>query len=109
MNAAPSGSDGGSRGSTSSQPLGSVREVVGAFSTYNISPDGSGAEGMGEAIGVGFLHGPGLIVEMPTSIDEVNQVIVTITDEDFAWAVLMRLCRQLRWKMVDPESGRSFG
>jgi len=90
-------------------PLGSVREVVTYLSSYNTSPDGSGASGMGENVGIGFMYGPGFIVEVPVATEEVNQLMVTITDEDFAWAVLMRMCRQLQWKMMDPESGRTFG
>ena len=89
--------------------LGPVREVVAALAEYNTSPDGSGPEGMGDVVGFGRLYGPGFIAEIPTSADDITQVMVSITDEDFAWSVLMRLCRQLKWKMMDPESGRTFG
>lgn len=89
--------------------LGSLRDVVKAISAYNTSPDGSGPEGMGEAGGIGFLYGPGFVIELPTTTDAVSQLMVTITDEDFAWSVLMRMCRQLQWKMMDAESGRTFG
>lgn len=89
--------------------LGSVRDVVKAISAYNTSPDGSGPEGMGEAVGVGFMYGPGFVIEIPVAAEHVSQLMVTITDEDFAWSVLMRMCRQLQWKMMDPESGRTFG
>lgn len=103
----PDGSDAGKSGAM--VPLGSLTDVVRALSAYNISPDGSGPEGLGDVAGFGRLYGPGFIAEVPTGLDDVNQVMVSITDEDFAWSVLMRLCRQLRWKMMDPESGRTFG
>jgi len=89
--------------------LGSLREVVTLISGYNTSPDGSGPEGMGEASGIGFMYGPGFVIEVPTSAESISQLMVTITDEDFAWSVLMRMCRQLQWKMMDPETGRTFG
>ncbi len=104
---APEVGDGGKAGTM--VPLGSVREVVAALSGYNTSPDGSGPEGLGEVVGFGRLYGPGFIAEVPTGTEDVSQVMVSITDEDFAWSVLMRACRILRWKMMDPESGRTFG
>ncbi len=90
-------------------PLGTVAELVETLARYNIAPDGSGQQGMGEALGMAVLHGPGMVVEIPTGGDEVAQVMVTLTDEDFAWAVLIRLCKIEHWKMLDPESGRTFG
>ncbi|MGE3108203.1 MAG: hypothetical protein AB7G11_07600 [Phycisphaerales bacterium] len=109
MKAPETEGDGGSSKTGTMAALGTVREVVGLMADYNISPDGSGPEGMGDVIGMGRLYGPGFVAEIPTAVDEVTQVMVMITDEDFAWAVLMRLCRQLKWKMMDPESGRTFG
>lgn len=91
------------------EPLGTIREVVRAVAPYNCSPDGSGAEGLGERLGLGMLYGPGFIVEMPTGNDEVSQLMVTVTDEDFAWAVLVRMCRGLSLRMMDPDTGRTFG
>jgi hypothetical protein len=91
------------------EPLGSVREVVAALGPYNCAPDGSGPEGLGERLGLALLHGPGFVVEVPTGNDEVTQLMVTVTDEDFAWAVLVRMCRGLSLKMMDPDTGRTFG
>jgi len=36
----------------------------------------------------------------------VRQVMVTMTDEDFAFPVLVRLCRAWRWTMLDTASGQ---
>jgi hypothetical protein len=107
----PAAPDGSLRRSTESalEPLGSRQEVIARLAVYNTGPDGSGPEGLGDTPGIGLLHGPGFVVEIPTALEEISQVMVTVTDEDFAWSVLSRLCRQLQWKMLDPETGRSFG
>ena len=70
----------------------------------NISTDGAPDT-------IGVLYGPGIIVQMPMvgPDDPVAQVMVTLDEEDMAWPVLTRLCRRLGWKMLDPESGRTFG
>jgi hypothetical protein len=91
------------------ESLGDLREVVRSLAPYNTAPDGSGAEGLGERLGLAMLYGPGFIMEVPTGNDDVAQLLVTVTDEDFAWAVLMRLTRGLGLKMMDPETGRTFG
>jgi hypothetical protein len=97
-------------------PLGTCEEIVALLAPHNTAPDGSGPQGMGEELGMAVLYGPGFVVEMPLTAGEggagngeISQIMVTVTDEDFAWSVLMRLCRQLQWKMLDPESGRTFG
>ncbi|MBC7834600.1 MAG: hypothetical protein H7Y88_05805 [Phycisphaerales bacterium] len=89
--------------------IGTLRDVIRQFSRYNISPDGSGPEGYGDSPGMALFYGPGLTMEAPSSTDEVKQVIVTLIDEDFAWAVLGRMCKTEGLKMMDPETGRSFG
>ena len=50
-----------------------------------------------------------MIVEVSTSADPVSQAVATLNDEDYAFPVLMKLCRALGWKMVDIETGRTFG
>ena len=95
----PRKSDGGM------EPLGTIRSVIESLARYNTAPDGAPANGSAVAV----LHGPGLIVEMATGDDEVKQLMVTMTDEDFAFPVLLRLCREQLWTMMDPDSGRRFG
>jgi len=100
----------GASGAGAALPLlGPLRDVLGEFAPFNTAPDGSGAGGMGDAIGVGVLHGPGFRAEVPTTSDEVAQVIITISDEDFAFPVLLKMCRMNKWRMMDPESGQSYG
>lgn len=96
----------------SMEPLGSLHEVVAALGRFNIAGDGSGPRGMGTVMGMNVLHGPGFVVEVPGDGEpksDVMQAMVTVTDDDFAWPVLSRMCKDQRWKMMDPDSGRTFG
>lgn len=96
----------------SMEPMGTLKEVLAAAGNFNVAPDGSGPSGMGSAPGMAVLHGPGFVVEVPDSGGmkaDVMQVMVTVTDEDFAWPVLSRMCKAAGWRMMDPETGRTFG
>jgi len=94
------------RPSENGQPasLGRKKDVLAALRPFNIAQDGS-TEGFASA------YGPGLRFEFPfiDEKDPVNQVMVTILEEDFAWPVLMRISKELGWTMLDPDTGRSFG
>lgn len=100
------GEDEASASVLSSIPLGTYRQVIEALGQFNTASDGSNAP---ESFGV--LYGPGLIVQMPMveADDPVNQVAVSMHEEEVAWPVLSRICRRLGWKMMDPGSGRTFG
>ncbi len=86
-------------------PLGSLRRVKELLAPFNTAPDGSPTGQMGTH----RLYGPGMVVDLPSGHDEVMQALVTMVEEDIAWPVLSKLCKALQWKMVDLESGRSFG
>ncbi len=100
---------GGGGGAPAPSSLGSLKTVLLEFAPFNTAPDGSGPDGMGDAMGVGVLHGPGFRAEVPTMSEVVAQVILTISDEDFAFPVLMKMCRTNKWRMMDPDSGQSYG
>lgn len=85
------------------QPLGPIREVRATLARFNTAGDGT-PPGVLER-----LFGPGMVVELPTGQDVVNQAIVTTNDEDTSFPVLMRLCKTLGWRMMDMESGRTIG
>ncbi|HLO42626.1 MAG TPA: hypothetical protein VK176_16505 [Phycisphaerales bacterium] len=85
--------------------LGSAKEVRSILENYNTAPDG----GPRKSLGTEMLHGPGMVVDIPTSSESITQVMATVTDEEIAWPVLSRLCKDRKWKLVDLESGRSFG
>lgn len=86
------------------EPLGTIREVTAALAPYNTAPDGSNRTGATE-----FLYGPGMVVELPLANPEVKQALVSMTEEEMALPVLMKLCKALGWRMVDLETGRAFG
>jgi len=84
--------------------LGKPSAVAEAMAPFNTAPDGGN-----KSLGTMILYGPGITVELATSAPEVKQAMVTVVDEDAAWAVLSRMCRVHGWTMVDPETGRTFG
>ncbi len=86
-------------------PLGSRRDFAAALANFNTGSDG----GEASMTGTEFLYGPGMTVEVPTSMDLVTQAIATVSDEDVALPVLMKMCKVMQWKMMDIESGRMFG
>lgn len=88
-----------------SVPLGTCKEVKAALADFNTFADGSTAPE-----NFGLLYGPGLMIQMPMvgPSDPVAQISATMQEEDIAWPVLMRMCRRLGWKMMDPQSGRTF-
>ncbi|HZW09001.1 MAG TPA: hypothetical protein VFF69_03780 [Phycisphaerales bacterium] len=86
------------------RPLGTRPEIKRLLADFNTAPDGA-PEG---SLGLERLHGPGFVVELPTSIDEPMQVLATINDDETAWPVLSRICRKLGWSLIDGESGRAF-
>lgn len=86
------------------EPIGTRREVRDLLERFNTCTDGKA-----RATGTEPLFGPGFTVEIPAGIDPIVQAIATIDEADIAWPVLSRICRASGWKMVDPESGRSFG
>jgi len=86
-------------------PLGSQKDVIRIFSNFNTGTDGSPDKGTGTRL----FHGPGFVVEIATSLDPVSQAVVTINDEDIAMGVLFRMCKATGWKMMDMETGRTFG
>ena len=96
----PSDTEDASAGMAELGSLGSIEQKLRA---YNIAADG----GKG-ALGTISLYGPGLVIEVPSASDQVNQLMASVDDEETAWPVLARICREQGWKLMDPESGRTF-
>lgn len=86
--------------------LGSIDEVLEALSQFNTAPDGGKVGEGAEALGLVRAYGPGMYAELMESDGVVRQVMVTMTDEDFAFPVLVRLCRAWRLTMLDTASGQ---
>ncbi len=87
-------------------PLGSLDEVRQRLGAFNTADDG---DSRSDQTGMAILHGPGMVVEIPMSVDPVTQAMVTLVEEDMAWPVLMKLCQTTQWSMMDLETGRTFG
>lgn len=91
-------------------PLGSQREMIDTLARFNTAPDGSSTPAVGAASrpdsGTTRLFGPGMVVEFASADREVRQLLVTATDDDFAFPVLQRLCREQKWTLMDPDSGQ---
>jgi hypothetical protein len=85
-------------------PLGTVREIAAIMARFNLAPDGTPTTS-------NVYYGPGVIAQLPFlgPDDPVQQVLVSLVEDDVAWPVLIRLCKSVGWKMMDPESGRTFG
>jgi hypothetical protein len=82
-----------------------MNDVIEQLSDFNTAPDGSEAR----SIGTRVLYGPGYIVELPTATETISQALVNVNDEESAWPVLSRLCKNLGWKMQDAKTGQVFG
>ena len=80
-------------------------DVIDKLALFNTAPDGSDARSLGTRV----LYGPGYMVELPTTLDTINQALVNVNDEETAWPVLSRMCRTLGWKMQDAKTGQVFG
>lgn len=100
-------------GEQGSPPMGSLKEVIEILKRFNCWPDGSGPDGVGKSPGMALAYGPGMVLEIPAAggdgEGDVTQVLATMTDEEYAFPVLMRVCRECAWAMMDPDSGRIFG
>lgn len=84
-------------------PLGTRSEIIKALAPYNTAPDGSGDTTV--------AHGPGFSVQFPLTDarDDVNQCLIAIVEEEIAISVLLRICKQTTWALLDPDTGRVFG
>ncbi len=85
-------------------PMGTLEGVLESFAQYNTAEDGSPRRN-----GMVVLHGPGMVVEIATFGETINQAMVTMKEEDYAFMVLWRLCKATAWRMTDPETGQAFG
>lgn len=81
-------------------PLGARQEIIRTLASYNTAPEREKDDEI--------LYGPGIRLEFPPEQDPVNQVLLTITEEEIAWHVIMRLIKTFEWKIVDTETGREL-
>ena len=88
--------DSSSDGSLAS--MGSREEITRKLADLNTAPESSESE---------RLYGPGIILDF-AGVDPVNQMMLTIIEEEIAWLVIMRIVRAMNWKLLDLESGREL-
>lgn len=79
-------------------PIGPRAEIVARLRSFNTAPEREGDL---------VLHGPGIRIEMADE-DPVRQMLLTVTEEEIAWQVILRMARALGWKLLDPTSGREL-
>jgi hypothetical protein len=80
-------------------PLGSRAELLESLSALNTSPERTGED---------VLFGPGLELHLPPGQDPILQMLMTVSDHDIAWIAVQEIARKLRWKILDPQTGRDF-
>lgn len=79
-------------------PIGTHAEVIATLRNFNTAPQSDGEE---------LLFGPGIRIEMPPG-DPVCQMLLTVVEEEIAWQVIMRIGRAMKWKLLDPSTGREL-
>lgn len=80
-------------------PLGPRPELLRQLAARNTGPERPGDD---------VLYGPGIEIQLAPGQDPITQMLLTITDEDIAWVVILRLARELQWRIFDPYSGREL-
>ena len=80
-------------------PIGRRDELLFDLARFNTTPEREGDD---------VLYGPGIRIELPPDQKVVNQMLMTITEEEIAWLVIMRLAKNFNWKIVDPNTGREL-
>ncbi len=81
------------------------RRVESLFARFNTGRDGADPKGQYTLP----LHGPGFTAEVPTAVNPVVQVMLSVYDEELAMPVLIRMARDLGVRLTDIESGQTFG
>ena len=77
--------------------IGARAELLDQLSHYNTAPESGDADDI--------LYGPGIRIELPPG-DPINQLLLSVTEEEIAWPVMLRLCRDFHWSILDPNTGR---
>ena len=81
-------------------PLGTRREIIERLAPLNVSPDQEGSA---------FLYGPGFVIQLPPDGAPITQMLLGINEDEIAWHVIMRIVREIGWKMLDPSTGQELG
>lgn len=80
-------------------PIGSREEIVNLLANFNTAPENDDVD---------VLYGPGIRIELPPDQDPVPQMVLSVIEDEIAWLVIMRLTKELKWKILDPITGREL-
>ena len=80
-------------------PLGSRQSIIDDLALHNTAPERKGED---------MLYGPGIRIDLPPEEDPIRQMLVTMTEEEIAWLVVIRLAKIFEWKILDPLTGREL-
>jgi hypothetical protein len=80
-------------------PLGTRDEIVRSLSQFNTSAEVEGGD---------TLWGPGIRIELPPDDDPIQQMLLSIVEEEIAWLPIVRLAKQFDWSVMDIETGREL-
>ncbi len=80
-------------------PIGSREEILNLLANYNTAPENDDES---------ILFGPGIRIELPPDQDPVPQMVLSVVEDEIAWLVIMRLAKELKWKILDPMTGREL-
>lgn len=80
-------------------PIGSRKEIVDQLSSLNTAPERDGED---------VLFGPGIRIDLTPGRDPVEQMLLTVTEEEIAFLVIMRISRICGWRIIDPETGQEL-
>jgi hypothetical protein len=80
-------------------PVGPRDQLLRDLGNFNTAPEREGDD---------VLYGPGIRLELPPGQDPVGQMLMTVTEEEIAWLVIMRLAKAFDWKIVDVNTGREL-
>lgn len=80
-------------------PIARRARILEDLAALNTGPESPGGD---------VLYGPGIQIELPPDQDPVQQMLLTVVDEDIAWSVIRRLLRTFPWRMQDPISGMEW-
>lgn len=78
--------------------LGTRQQIVDGLARLNTAPECNGGD---------ILYGPGIRIELPPA-EVITQMLMTIVEEEIAWQVIMRLAKEMEWKLLDPGTGREL-
>jgi hypothetical protein len=79
--------------------LGSRSELMQGLSRFNTAPDHEGGD---------TLYGPGIVLDFPPGAESVNQILLTVTEEEIGWQVIVKLLKAFGWSLVDTSTGQTF-